>query len=592
MKSRMSCFNTAILKRTLFRGLPVWGAYLLCWLIALPVVLLSNGEYQEVVYLKEYILQTAAGTCNVVNFVYGLAVACVVSAYLYKSRSANFFGALPLRREGMFLTQLVGGLCFSILPNVIIVIATLLAGAYWGGNMLSECVIWFAAQSLGFLFYYGFAMLVAMIVGNLIALPLIYGVLNFTAVVVEAIIRELLDIFVAGAWFTSDFLFDRASPLFYVLSSGEGPRVRSNWVEEKFVSATFYNWKMLLIYAAVGIACILIAFWIHKKRRMESAGDVIAVRHLKPVFLYCFTIGCSLCIGYFLASIVLSGIGRNGFVTVLICMLVGAFLGYFAGQMMLHRSVRVFRKQYFVNYGVTALVIVAVLLCVRFDLFGYSRYLPDADDVQAVSIGYNYEVQDLSEDRELIEKTIDFHKVVMQTDEWEQDDWHQGSWGYRSTYLTYRMKDGRMVRRSYDVPLSPELSEDPNSPIRLYEALFNDPDYKIVRELGTDYTAADIEYCSIHNDSGDEVYLTNTEAYEFLKTCIEPDLRETTLGWNDYTNRDVGSEHVPVYLNLQFKDPAEKTLPGNVRVAEYVFMSATKDARRFLDFAAQKGIEP
>jgi predicted HTH transcriptional regulator len=54
MKSKMSCFNAAVLKRTLFRGLPLWGAYLLCWLVAMPVVILSNGNYQEMVYLKDY----------------------------------------------------------------------------------------------------------------------------------------------------------------------------------------------------------------------------------------------------------------------------------------------------------------------------------------------------------------------------------------------------------------------------------------------------------------------------------------------------------------------------------------------------------
>ncbi len=584
MKSRMSCCNLAVLKRTMFRGLPLWGAYLLCWIVAMPVVLLSNGNYLEIVDLKDYVLEAAAGSCHIVNFLYGLAVAFVVSSYLYKSRSANFFGALPLRRETMFFTQYAGGLLFAVLPNLIICLLTFLAGLYWGGSMLLECAIWFAAQFLGFLFYYSFAMVVAMIVGNQIALPLVYGVLNFTAVVIEAIVRQLLDVFVHGAWFRSDYFFDWASPLYYILASNKGPRVRSNYIEDVFTSSTFYNWDLLLIYAAVGVVFALAAFFIHKYRRMESAGDVIAVRHLKPVFLYGFTVGCGLCIGYFLSAIILQGVGRDNFVPVLICMLVGAFIGYFVGQMLLHRSVRVFRSRYFANYGVVAVVILAVMLCVRFDLFGYSRYVPDAEDVYGVDIGYTYNETEVSTDPILIQKTIETHKVMMASDEKE------GPWGWRTAYITYHMKDGRTVRRSYDLPVSEALSQDENSAIRMYEAIFNDPDYIVIRELGADYTAADIERCNIYNDKGAEVYLNKTEAYEFLKTCMEPDLRETTMCIDEYSGRGLRADYVGISISIAFTAPSPED--GREMATAYRHLSVTEDALRILAFAAEKGIEP
>ena len=583
MKSRMSCCNAAVLKRTLFRGLPLWGAYLLCWLVAMPVVILSNGNYEEMVYLKDYVLEAAAISSSFVNFFYGLAVAFVVNGYLYKSRSANFFGALPLHRETMFMTQYVGGLLFAVLPNLIICILTVLAGAYWGGNMIAQCAVWFAAQFLGFMFYYNFAMLVAMIVGNQIALPFVYGVLNFTAVVIEAIVRQLMDIFIHGAWFINEFVFDWASPLYYVLSSDKAPKVVNNYVDKVFTSSTFCNWDLLLIYAAVGLILAVAAFFIHKYRRMESAGDVIAVRHLKPVFLYCFTVGCGLCIGYFLAAITLQGIGRDNFIPVLLCILIGAFIGYFVGQMLLHRSVRVFRSRYFANYGVVAVIILAIMLCVRFDLFGYSSYVPNAEDVQSVSIGYNYR-DDTSEDPALIQKTIDAHKVMM------QKDGRDGDWGWRTAYLTYHMKDGRVVRRSYDLPVSEALAQNPNSSIRVYEALYNDPDYIVIRVLGKGYSAANIEHCQIYNEKGGEVYLTRAEAYEFLKTCVEPDLRETTMELDEYSGRNLREEHAGIYVTVEFTEPTAKD--GIARVEGYRHISVTEDAKRILGYAAEKGIAP
>ena len=61
-----------------------------------------------------------------------------------------------------------------------------------------------------------------------------------------------------------------------------------------------------LVFAVIALAAV-IALLLHRFRRMESAGDVIAIRHLKPVFLYCFTVGCSLVLGYVLANLLLWG---------------------------------------------------------------------------------------------------------------------------------------------------------------------------------------------------------------------------------------------------------------------------------------------
>ena len=43
--------------------------------------------------------------------------AMAVFSYLYFSRSADMIHALPLRREGLFLTNYLSGLSFLLLPN-------------------------------------------------------------------------------------------------------------------------------------------------------------------------------------------------------------------------------------------------------------------------------------------------------------------------------------------------------------------------------------------------------------------------------------------------------------------------------------------
>lgn len=554
MKSKMSFCNSSVFKRFVFRGLPLWGAYLLLWLVMMPLPLLSNGGYQDQSDMQQYILGMASNASTWMSFFYALAVACMVSSYLYKSRSANFFGALPVKRQTMFTTQYLAGLSFSVVPNFVIMILTMLAGFYWGFDLVKEAAIWFASQFLGFMFFYGFATLIAMIVGNLIALPLIYGVLNFTVVVIEEIVRALLDVFVHGAWMTADVSLAWASPLIYMMGFG------NMGVRYTVDGSYFYGWNVLGIYALVGVAFTVLAFFLHKNRAMESAGDVIAVRRLKPVFLYCFTIGCSLCIGYFLAAVVFGSISENAFGVVLLCMLIGAFIGYFVGQMMLHRTVRVFRSRYFANYGVVALVILAVMLCVRFDLFGYSRYVPDVNEVEAVSLGHDDER--FSTDPELIEKTVRLHRELIKTSE---------DSSYYEILLTYRLKNGKIIHRSYDVNYDRALYHE-------YEAMYTDPEYVVVRRLGGDYTAQDIAYCNIYDEKGNQIYLAPDEAYLFLKTCLEPDLQESSMRTDD--------GGCGIYIEICYAENAD------LFDYRYNHFAVTADATRILAFTAQQGIEP
>ena len=581
MKSRTSCCNAAVLKRTVFRSLPLWGSYLLCWLVVLPVMILSRNRWETLLQLREFILQTAANSCHFVAFVYGLAAACVAFSFLYHSRSANFFGALPLRRENLFVTCYLAGLLLSAGPNLLVALLSLLAGLLRGMLVGAELAVWLAAQSLTFVFYYSFAVLLAMIVGHVAALPGLYVVLNFTAIVVEALIRELLKSFVYGMWFDGNFWFSWASPLYYSLSEGS-PRVRSVWNETVMTDCYFEGWKHLLILAAAGVAFAALAFWFFRRRRMESAGDVIAVRHLKPVFLYGFTIGCSLVLGYLLAEMLVSGIGSRNFVPVLLCMLAGALLGYFVGEMMLHKSVRVFRKRHWVNWAVTCVVITAAMLCVRLDVFGYSRYVPLAEEVEAVNLTYG---ETYIADPGMIEETLALHQEILdRRTETELAVENNDVW-YNSMYLRYRLKNGKTVSRCYELPCGAGIDSEPDSLVRQYDALYNNPDYTVLRNLPRDYTAREIESCYLHVNGEEGIYLSCQEAYEFLKTAVEPDLRDSSMGKVYHGNY---LEQEPVWMNAYLE--VSFTVTGSPR--NNVYLTVSQDAERTLAYCESLGLHP
>ena len=108
----------------------------------------------------------------------------------------------------------------------------------------------------------------------------------------------------------------------------------------------------------------------------------------------------------------------------------------------------------------------------------------------------------------------------------------------------------------------------------------------MLRTLPQGYTPQDIERCCLYQDGSDGVYLTRQEAYDFLKTVVEPDLRESNMG-RSYRGTDQTQEPVWVnaYLEITFTRAFMEGRPGN----RDVYLTATEDAVRTLDFFRSKG---
>lgn len=539
MKSRISFCNAAILKKQLFRGIPLWGVYLAGWMIALPLNLLSQSQWLSEMDAKVYVMSLAAGNTHLIPALYGLAAACLLFSHLYQSRSANFFAALPLRRETMFLTNYVTGLLFFAVPALLVTGCTILAGFGIGYDLVKEALVFLGVSTLSYVFFYSFSVLCAMAVGHLVALPLLFAVLNFTTVVVEAIVKEILSTFVYGLYFYGSLRSSAFSPLFHLLIE-EPMRVRSVYGEiagaHALTDYTVHNWEILPIYCAVGVAFAVAAFLMYKYRRMESAADVIAVKKLKPVFLYCFSIGCSLVIGMLLSTLVLPGSDSANFIPVALCLLAGAVIGYFVGEMMLHKSLRVFRKRYWLNCGVVCAVILAALLCCRFDLFGFSRYVPEPEDVQSVSL--NNEFGAKSQDPAQIQRVIRLHRDIIDRQSETEALLRSDAVFTPSATITYVLHNGREVSRRYNIPVTKESAADSGSLIRQMEAALNDPDYTILRQLPDHYGRENLTTAYVFHETRqtEPVYLSLTDGYNLLKAGIEADIRAGTLGTNYWTD--------------------------------------------------------
>ena len=182
MRSVTSCFNFTLFRKNLSRFWPIWGLYGFLWLMLLPVNVLVNGEHMDRTTTRLLPLNYLSGflsTATLFSLLFGILTAMAVFSYLYNSRSAGFFHTLPMRREGLFLTNYLSGLAFLIVPNVVVFLVSLAVETAFGLLVFSSLFTWLVVTSMLNLFFYSFAVFCAMFTGHILALPAFYGILNF-----------------------------------------------------------------------------------------------------------------------------------------------------------------------------------------------------------------------------------------------------------------------------------------------------------------------------------------------------------------------------------------------------------------------------
>ncbi len=535
MKSRMFCCNRALLRRSLSRSALLWGAYLLLWFVALPGNILSSTYWRGAADMEIMVLNMAAGTCHGVNFIYAALCAWFFFSYQNKSRSANFYGSMPLRRETLFGTQFLAGIMCAVIPNALMAVLTMGAGGLSGANLVAEAGIWFAVQTMTFVFYYGIALICTMIVGNNIAMPVFYVVVNFAAVVLEAVARELMAVLIYGLSPMTEYVLTWLSPLVYFMD--HSPGINTNWQGEVLAGYSFYGWKELWIILAIGLAFAVVAFFLHRYRRTEAAEDVIAIHHLKPAFSWVFTGGCALVIGWFLANVLAGSLSNAGFGGITACVVIGAVLGFFLAQMMLEKSLRVFGKRNLLRCGIACVVVFTLALFCYLDGFGVSSYIPREEDVVSVELCNE---ENAITDRQVISQTLKLHQQILERRRETEDHLRYDVWSPQ-IHLRYTLAGGKEVCRRFALPVTEETSNDPNSLIRQFDDIHNLPAAILARNLPGDSQMRKIfsahVYYRVDEKTGveNQIQLNQTQA-ENLWQAMVTDMKAGDLGQYYYSS--------------------------------------------------------
>ena len=545
MTSKISCFDRAVFRRALKKTAPVWILYTLYELL-LPLRLfsfcrgVSSCTDDFLVQIEKTILGYARINASLLPFLLGGLLAWVLFFWLFRAGTAYFYAALPVRRETLFLTNYLTGLLLCAAPALLSSLLLWAVGAGFGAAVFVPAMQVFAAAMLGFLLFFSFAVLVCCVVGQMAAMPIVYVILNFTFFVLEAIVRHLLFTFVYGMPYSQSSTMQsfalHATPVLGLLQGGF--RVATDWAERDGMYYMEYaprleGWGYLGALAALGLVFALCAFLLLKHREMERSGDVIAVGWLRPVALYVFTLGCALVLGALMAELFSSNTADN-FWYVLLFLFMGAFVGYFAGKMLLQKTVHVFRSGW-LGLGACCLALLLAFGAAEFDLFGYSRYLPERCEVQAAGLTH-YQANGLytTQDDAFIQNVLALHTAAIgekSAQERRRQAYQLGTDYTEQFYITYRMTDDTLIERYYSIVYTDADLADPDSLISRFSALYNSPGSVLIRTgFDTPRTEKNVLSCYVSSyDTGASLDLTGSDAWQVYAACLE-DINAGLLG--------------------------------------------------------------
>lgn len=295
-----------------------------------------------------------------------------------------------------------------------------------------------------------------------------------------------------------------------------------------------------LAYALAGLVLAAVGLVVYRTRPLETAGDVVAVKWVRPVFKYGVAFCAAVTIGIFLRELFRTLL-PGGMWPMLGLMVLGGLIGYFAAEMLLRKTFRVLRRSW---KGALALclALTAAALTMNYDLIGFNR-APSRYNVVSVYLWgpYTYPSDSASHfdiyctDSEDIEAVLALHQAIARDQQELQDrlEHDRYSTGYdpenpdqplvqsQNVYFSYNLADGSQLTREYTLQLYSTDLEDPDSVASLLNSIINAPD----AIENSYFSGVEIQdaFDSLAEASVENVYNAGSQTYDSLEVLSEAD---------------------------------------------------------------------
>lgn len=544
MPSERTFFNKAVCKRALSRFWLIGAAYaaVLCFL-TLMCGRYFNSEFTEMSeYVSYSILSNLTRREIVAAAVAAVVMAIAVHGWMFRKTSAAYIAALPVTREALLISSMLAGLTLLILPCIIAMLVSLLL--YGGAG--SPCTPYLLCSAVAVVLmniaFFGLASFCTVFTGNAAVLPALYVIALYGFVGIEVVIRYIAEFLLFGVRGTG-WELAVLSPVYYFSNN--------------YLGSYSHAIPLTAIYAAAGVILAGLAVIFFRHRRMEAAGETVAVPALRPLFRWGLAavgaLGIALLILKTVFDVGAYGAGNRGtparVAILLLAMLFGAAVGWFGADALMRKTLRVFDRHW-KGLGVFCALLCALVIGCELDAFGIERYQPDVDEIGYAAVnGWGEYDETRIMQPENLEALLSLQKdIIANKKAYERQ---QGP-GIFPLTIEYYGTDGKLLARrvytyatdeyipyvtggNYNVGFLTE-NDAISRNVRQYEELLNSRELMEERALfpcdrsETAVFAAYIQWYYSASPVQQGITLTTDEFWELYDTCIVPDLRDGNIG--------------------------------------------------------------
>lgn len=468
------------------------------------------------------IVAAVLGLSNGVTALIAAGMAVVMAAasfrYLHNKSQVDFYHSLPIRRPYLFAANFGAGLAgFAAAYFSNLLLSGLIAVcAGFGGGLLTPAVgEAIVLHCVFFATIYALCVLGHQLAGTLATGMLCGGVLLVGPVAGYGLYFVCAEFFFEFFYLPEELALrggDLVSPLWAYLR-------RTFHSMEDYAGAVEWG-AVALGWLSVGLVLAVLGCWFYCRRPSESAGKAAAFRVPAAILKYFAVLLCTLTCGMFFWGTV----GGRGW------MFVGFFLGGLISHCLVEMIYHLDFKALFCHirgFGLFALLFAAFYSCLALDVFHYDDFLPQADQVQAVSLDAPWLDKDYRGytrrswgDMEALERqTYREPETIASALNICALNWDRGEGQRYTASVRFTMKNGRQIYRRYLIPW--EQAEE-NSMV-----LFNSEEYKL-NQYGL-YQKEAAQYLSAEIDQGmpqrPRRYLRQEGQAEALAQALQLDLQ-------------------------------------------------------------------
>lgn len=455
--------------------------------IALPMILMilmSNAQnritteiYTPEMWTQTYLSSVTGLTALIVtpmSLIFVLVISVSLFGYMHQKRSVDLFHALPVGRTPMILGRLLASLTALYAPILLNFALVFIVGAAYPVQ-LQLCWVTVFSYLLWLMLICAAALCLSSFMAvctgtttdmilSLLGINAAYPLLIFLG---DRFASSLLPGLNTGLTANS-LILTAVSPYMaafmpYIVS---GNRTDSGVLA---VDTGFYVWWILFTLVLLAGTVLL-----YQKRRSECAESSFAFSLPKNVIRFMITAVTGLGLGLLLQS------GTESSGNFFIGLIAGSLAAHIVTETIYSRGFKQLKRS-FVGYGVFMAVFVVTYAFLATGALGYDTRVPLAEDVASVTIQDPYtngggqivdgnhrllaSVTPTLAEKVNIEKVTDFHKKITQDKRSHSYPYSLNGMNGSSFTLTYHLKNGGTVNRTYYLEYKNDGQGNPISPL-------------------------------------------------------------------------------------------------------------------------------